>query len=90
MALTQAGRLDYFGQNVELALAVAAATPPAVVAITQAVCQDVGVAERLQNAPDQLGMHPLPGGNWVLHVKARRADARALPAAAETAATLVQ
>ena len=26
MALTQAGRLDYFGQNVELALAIAGAT----------------------------------------------------------------
>ncbi|MEO7096665.1 MAG: hypothetical protein ABI175_25630, partial [Polyangiales bacterium] len=90
MALTQAGRLDYFGQNVELALAVAAATPPLVVGITQAVAQDEGVAERLQTTPDQLGMRPLPGGSWVLHVRSRRADARALPAISETGATIVQ
>ncbi|MEO8701222.1 MAG: protein kinase [Kofleriaceae bacterium] len=90
MALTQAGRLDYFGQNVELALAITAATPPAVVAITQAVCQDTNVAERVQTLPDQLGMQPLAGGSWVLHVKARRADARALPAPLETATTIVQ
>ena len=90
MALTQAGRLDYFGQNVELALAVAAATTPLVVALTQAVCQDLGVAERLQTIPDQLGMQPLPGGSWVLHVRSRRADARALPPASQTDATIVQ
>ncbi len=71
MALTQAGRLDYFGQNVELALQLVAATPPGVVGLTAAVCQDVTVAERLHGVPDQLGIHPLPGGNWVLHVRAR-------------------
>ena len=86
MALTQGGRLDYFGQHVETALAVAAATPPAVVGITQAVCLDPSVAERMQAAPDrtappaagraqvpaveQLGMQPLPGGSWVLHLRA--------------------
>ena len=90
MALTQAGRLDYFGQNVELALAVAASTPPLVVGITAAVCQDVGVAERLQSTPDQLGMQPLAGGSWVLQVRSRRADARALPSVLETGATIVQ
>ena len=90
MALTQAGRLDYFGQNVELALAVAAATPPLVIGITQAVCQDVGVAERLQTTPDQLGMQPLAGGSWVLHVRSRRAEARALPPVTDTGATIVQ
>jgi serine/threonine protein kinase len=81
MALTQAGRLDYFGQNVELALSVAGAVPPAVVALTSAVCQDAAVAERLQTLPDQLGMHALGGGRWVLHVRAPRAAPRALPAA---------
>ena len=60
MALTQGGRLDYFGQHVEQVLALAAATPPAVVALTQAVCQDVGVAERLQTTPDQLRCRPSP------------------------------
>ena len=90
MALSQGGRLDYFGQNVELALAVAAATPPLVIGITQAVAQDEGVAERLQTTPDQLGMQPLAGGSWVLQVRARRADARALPAISETGATIVQ
>ncbi len=79
MALTQAGRLDYFGQNVELGLQVAGATPPAVVSITQAVCQDPAVAERLHEIPDQLGMFPLPGNSWVLHIKPKRGDIRALP-----------
>ena len=89
MALTQAGRLDYFGQNVELALALAAQTPPAVIAITQAVCSDVAVAERLQ-AQDRAGMQALAGGAWVLHVRAPRASVKALPAPIDTAATLVQ
>ncbi len=89
MALTQGGRLDYFGQNVELALAVAAATPPLVVGITQAVAQDEGVAERLLSTPDQLGMQPLPGGSWVMQIRARRSDARALPAVSGTSATVV-
>ena len=79
MALTQAGRLDYFGQNVELALALPAAIPPGVVGLTQAVCQDVGVAERLQAVPDQLGIHQLVGGSWVLNVRARAPMRRALP-----------
>jgi len=91
MALTQAGRLDYFGQNVELALSLSAATPPAVVAVTQAVCQDTAVAERLHTTPDQLGMQPLPGGSWVLQISARRSTARALPAVVESGAkTIVQ
>ena len=68
MALTQAGRLDYFGQNVELALALAGTVPAGVVGLTQMVCQDVGVAERLQSGPEQLGVHPAPG-SWVLHVR---------------------
>jgi class 3 adenylate cyclase len=73
MALTQGGRLDYFGQNVELALAVAAAAPPAIVALTSDVCQDAAVAERLQALPDPPGMHALDGGRWVLHVRPPRA-----------------
>jgi len=83
MALTQGGRLDYFGQNVELALAVSAAAPPAVVAITSTVCQDAAVAERLQSIalPDQLGMHALDGGRWVQHVRPPRANPRTLPPA---------
>jgi class 3 adenylate cyclase len=90
MALTQGGRLDYFGQNVEQVLTLAAATPPDVVALTQAVCQDVGVAERLQTTPDQLGLQALAGGSWVLHVRAQRGADRALPAPGATAATIVQ
>jgi class 3 adenylate cyclase len=89
MALTQGGRLDYFGQNVEHALALATRIPPAVVGLSSAVCQDVAVAERLQTLPDQLGVQPLGGGHWVLNVKAKRSDARALPAPIETSATLV-
>jgi len=80
MALTQSGRLDYFGQNVELALAVAAATPPATLGLTAAVCTDVTVAERLQRIPDQLGMQPFAGAGWILLVRARREHARALTA----------
>jgi class 3 adenylate cyclase/tRNA A-37 threonylcarbamoyl transferase component Bud32 len=68
MALTQAGRLDYFGQNVEAALALAGATPPGLVGLTQAVCSDVGVAERLQTL-DRAGMQANPTGGWVLHVR---------------------
>ena len=79
MALTQGGRLDYFGQNVELALSVAASAPPAVVALTSAVCQDAAVAERLQSVPDQLGMHAQGGGRWVLHVQPPRGTPRVLP-----------
>jgi class 3 adenylate cyclase/tRNA A-37 threonylcarbamoyl transferase component Bud32 len=83
MALTQGGRLDYFGQNVELALALAGACPPGVVGLTQAVCEDVAVAERLQTTPDQLGFFALAGGGWVLQVRAPRLDRRALPAPSE-------
>lgn len=81
MALTQGGRLDYFGQNVELVLALAAATPPLVVALTQPVCQDLAVAERLTATatPNQLGMHALPGAGWVIHLRAPRGSVRALP-----------
>ena len=89
MALTQSGRLDYFGQNVELALALATATPAGAVAITATVCQDTTVAERLQTTPDHLGMQPLAGGSWVLHVRSPRAEARALPAAGTTAPTIL-
>ncbi|MEO8845894.1 MAG: protein kinase [Kofleriaceae bacterium] len=67
MALTQAGRLDYFGQNVELALALVGTVPPSTVGLTQMVCQDAGVAERLEALPDQ-ALHPAPG-SWVLHVR---------------------
>jgi class 3 adenylate cyclase len=68
MALTQGGRLDYFGQNVELALEVSNETQPGVVGLTQSVCQDVSVAERLANV-EQLGMVALPSGSWALQVK---------------------
>jgi len=44
------------------------------------VCTDPTVAERLHEIPDQLGMHPLPGNSWVLHVKPKRGDVHALPA----------
>ena len=53
------------------------------------MCQDVGVAERLQTTPDQLGMVPLEDGTWVLHVRARRDTTRALPPAEQGAATIV-
>jgi class 3 adenylate cyclase len=66
MALTQAGRLDYFGQNVELALALVSTVAPGSVGLTQMVCQDAGVAERLGAMPSQ-ELHPAPG-SWVLHV----------------------
>jgi class 3 adenylate cyclase len=69
MALTQAGRMDYFGQNVELALALSGSVAPGVVGISSAVCQDAAVAERLQTLPEQLGMQPLGQGGWVLHVR---------------------
>jgi eukaryotic-like serine/threonine-protein kinase len=79
MALTQGGRLDYFGQNVETALKVSTTVPAGAVAVTQPVCQDPAVAERLQGTPDQLGIEQLPGGSWALLVRARRSAAKALP-----------
>ena len=86
MALTQGGKLDYFGQNVELALAIAGETPAGVVGLTASVCQEAQVAERLTTTPDQLGITPAgPGGaTWVLHVQARRSSARLLPAGTST------
>ncbi len=83
MALTQAGRLDYFGQHIELAFACVHGVPPGAVGLTSAMCQDMTVAERLQTIPDQLGMQPLGGSAWVLHVRARRDVARALPPGSE-------
>jgi serine/threonine protein kinase/class 3 adenylate cyclase len=68
MALTQGGRLDYFGQNVELALEASNETRPGVVGLTQSVCQDVNVAERLARV-EQLGTVALPSGSWALQVK---------------------
>jgi class 3 adenylate cyclase len=70
MALTQGGRLDYFGQNVELALALVGLIPPGVVGLTEAVCRDVGVAERLTSV-ESLGLHVLADGSWVQHVRAK-------------------
>jgi class 3 adenylate cyclase len=70
MALTQAGRLDYFGQHVERALTIDC--PPGVVALSNAVCQDPAVAERLVAAIEQLGIEPMPQGAWVLRVRAPR------------------
>jgi len=70
MALTQSGRLDYFGQHVELALALASAIPPGAVGITEAVCRDVGVAERVATV-DNLGLHPLTDGSWIQVVRAQ-------------------
>ncbi|HEY3804118.1 MAG TPA: protein kinase [Kofleriaceae bacterium] len=70
MALTQGGRLDYFGQHVELALALASSVPPGAVGITEAVCRDVGVGERLATL-EVLGLHPLTDGSWIQHVRAQ-------------------
>jgi len=79
MALTQAGRLDYFGGNVELALSLSAIVPPAVIGVTQAVVQHIEVDDRLRHCK-QLGMHPIPGGSWLVQLEPPRASARVLPA----------
>jgi class 3 adenylate cyclase/tRNA A-37 threonylcarbamoyl transferase component Bud32 len=71
MALTQGGRLDYFGQNVELALSTVSSVPPATVGLTSAVCQDIAVAERLPSLPSQLGLKPLAQGAWMQLVQPR-------------------
>jgi len=78
MALTQGGRLDYFGSNVELALSLSSIVPPFLVGVTQAVAAELEVSERLENI-EQLGMHPIPGGSWVLQLKPSRGTARLLP-----------
>ncbi len=89
MALTHGGRLDYFGQNVEVALELVEHMPPGVVGLTEAVCLDVGVAERMRATPDQLGMATLDDGSWVLQVRAPRAARHALPAPGDATPTLV-
>ncbi len=88
MALTQGGRLDYFGGNVELAISLSSLVPPAVVGVTQAVVQQIEVDERLKSI-EQLGMHPIPGGSWLVQLKPPRGSARLLPAGDETQ-TLVE
>ncbi|HEY4244939.1 MAG TPA: DUF5939 domain-containing protein, partial [Kofleriaceae bacterium] len=75
MALTQAGRLDYFGQHVEQVVALAATTPPAEVSITSAVCQDEAVAEIV--ARESGSLVALAGALWAVHVPARRRPAPA-------------
>jgi serine/threonine protein kinase/class 3 adenylate cyclase len=87
MAMTQSGRLDYFGQHVELAIGLPAHTPPATVALTAAVCQDVGVAERLPSL-EQTGVHPY-ATTWAMHLRAPRDRPRALPAPASGTPTVV-
>ena len=79
MALTQAGRLDYFGHNVERALAIEC--PPGAVALTNSVCQDPAVAERLIASIEQLGIEPIAQGAWTLQVRAPRAPVAAVAAA---------
>jgi class 3 adenylate cyclase len=70
MALTQGGRLDYFGQHVELALALSTSVPPGAVGVTETVCRDLAVAERLAKAPP-LGLHALTDGTWIQVVSAQ-------------------
>ncbi len=89
MALTHGGRLDYFGQNVEIALELADVIAPGVVGLTEAVCMDAGVAERLHSTPDQLGLRTRRDGSWVLQVRAPRAATRALPAPGDAVPTIV-
>ena len=91
MALTQGGRLDYFGQNVELALALVAATAPGGDRGDRAPCVATpSVAERLAALPDQLGMRVLADGEWALRLRAPRAEARALPAAGDSIRTVIR
>ena len=92
MAMSQAGRLDYFGQNLEAALAIAAATPPATVALTSAVCADAGVAERVKEVAEPvISADPavLGDGAWVMRIRAPRAESHALPTSASSAADSV-
>jgi serine/threonine protein kinase/class 3 adenylate cyclase len=77
MALTQAGRLDYFGSNVELVLSLLGTLAPGVIGITQAVCQEPEVTDRLK-ASDQLGMAPIGAGSWMMQVKSTRGAPRLL------------
>jgi serine/threonine protein kinase/class 3 adenylate cyclase len=90
MALTQAGRLDYFGQNVEQALAIAEATPPEAVGVSEAVCSDVGVAERMAAVPEKVGLQTFGAASWVLHVRSKRSAQRALPARSSAVQTLLE
>lgn len=77
MALTQGGRLDYFGQNVELALSLVHDVPPAAVGLSSAVCQDLAVGERIQAISERLGIRRLADAAWVLYLRAPRGNAAA-------------
>jgi hypothetical protein len=56
-----------------------------VIGITQAVCQEPEVTDRLK-AYEQLGMSPIGGGSWMMQLKAARGAPRLL---VETSSTLV-
>jgi hypothetical protein len=93
MAMSQAGRLDYFGQNLEAALAIAAATPPATVALTSAVCADAGVAERIKDIADLVISADASGlgdSAWVMRTRAPRAESHALPTSADSIQTVIR
>jgi serine/threonine protein kinase/class 3 adenylate cyclase len=70
MAMTQGGRLDYFGQHVELALALAPSVPPGAIGVTEAVCREVAVAERLASV-ENLGLHVLTDGTWIQYARSK-------------------
>jgi hypothetical protein len=44
--------------------------PAGAVGLTETVCRDVGVAERLATL-EVLGLHPLTDGSWIQHVRAQ-------------------
>ncbi len=71
MALTHAGRLDYFGQNVERVIEVLPRVPAGAIGLTEVACRDVGIAERLANRTERVGLDVQPDGHWIQHVKAR-------------------
>ncbi|CAN5618470.1 hypothetical protein BH11MYX1_BH11MYX1_53450 [soil metagenome] len=71
MALTHAGRLDYFGQNVERVIEVLPKVPAGAIGLTEVACRDVGIAERLANRTERLGLDVLPDGGWIQHVRSR-------------------
>ena len=71
MALTHAGRLDYFGQNVERVIELLPRVPAGAIGLTEVACRDIGIAERLADRSERVGLEVLADGGWIQHVKAR-------------------
>ncbi len=73
LALTHAGRLDYFGQNVERVIETLPAVPAGAIGLTETACRDVGISERLANRSERVSLDVQADGRWIQYVRATTA-----------------